>query len=262
MFHALHTASLGMLAQQMNIDVIAHNISNVNTTGFKKNRLEFQDLLYTMIRQPTATENGQTAPTGLYLGLGVRNAATLTLFGAGNLTNTGNPLDVAVIGDGFFKVEVPGEEEPLYTKDGAFKLDSEGNLVTVDGYRVVGADSLEEDATDISIAADGTITYKTPDDDEPEESGRIELVRFINPAGLERVGHNLYRRTAASGDPIEWDPDDDRSIYLEQGYLESSNVQVVEEMVNMILAQRAYETNSKVIQTSDEMMGIVNNLRR
>lgn len=262
MFHALHTASLGMYAQQMNIDTIAHNISNVNTTGFKKTRLEFQDLLYSMLRQPTVDENNQAAPTGLYLGLGVRTAATQTLFNDGNLTNTGNPLDVALVGEGFFKIEVPGEEEPLYTKDGAFKLDSAGTLVTVDGYRVIGVEPLAEGASNISIARDGTVTYNTADSDEPVEGGIIEVARFVNPAGLERVGHNLYRRTAASGDAIDWDPEADRTIYLEQSYLEASNVQVVEEMVNMILAQRAYETNSKVIQTSDEMLGIVNSLRR
>lgn len=262
MFNALHTASLGMLSQQMNIDTIAHNISNVNTIGFKKTRLEFQDLLYNMIRQPVVDENNLSAPTGLYVGLGVRTAATQTLFNTGNLTETGNPLDVALVGDGFFKIEIPGAEEPVYTKDGSFKLDSAGTLVTSDGYTVVGVEPLAENAIDIAIAPDGMVTYKTPESDEPVESGQIEVARFVNPAGLERVGQNLYRRTAASGEPVDWDPEGDSSIRLEQNYLEASNVQVVEEMVNMILAQRAYETNSKVIQTSDEMLGIVNTLRR
>ncbi|NPV93533.1 MAG: flagellar basal-body rod protein FlgG [Firmicutes bacterium] len=262
MFYALHTASLGMQAQQMNIDNIAHNLSNVNTTGFKKNRVEFQDLLYDMIRQPVTDENGQAAPTGLYLGLGVRTAATQTMFNAGSLTSTNNPYDVAIVGDGFFKIEVPGQEEPLYTKDGSFKVDSAGTLVTTDGYRVIGVDEIAENATDFTIASDGTVTYKTPDSDDPVEAGRIELARFINPAGLEHVGRNLYRLTAASGEATDWDPEADGSISLEQNYLEASNVQVVDEMVNMILAQRAYETNSKIIQTSDEMLGIVNGLRR
>lgn len=262
MINALHTASLGMLAQQLNIDNIAHNLANVNTTGYKKSRIEFQDLLYTLIRQPVATQENTIAPTGLYLGLGVRNAATQTFFNEGNLVNTENPLDVAINGDGFFKVEVPNEEEPLYTRDGSFKLDAEGNLVTTDGYRVVGVEALPEGAYDIAISPDGTVTYRLPGEDTPTEAGRIEIARFPNPAGLERVGHNLYRRSPASGEAIDWDPETDPTIKLEQGYLEASNVQVIEEMVNMIMAQRAYEINSKVIQTSDEMMGMANNLRR
>jgi len=261
MINALHTACLGMLAQQLNIDNIAHNLANVNTTGYKKSRIEFQDLLYTAIRQPVTTQE-TTAPTGLYLGLGVRKAATQTFFQEGNLISTENPLDVAIVGDGFFKIEVPNEEEPLYTRDGSFKLDAEGNLVTSDGYRVAGVEALPEGAYNIAIAPDGTVTYRLPGEEEPAEAGRIEIARFPNPAGLERIGHNLYRRSPASGEAIDWDPEADSTVRLEQGYLEAANVQVVEEMINMIMAQRAYEINSKVIQTSDEMMSMANNLRR
>ncbi|NPV26504.1 MAG: flagellar basal-body rod protein FlgG [Firmicutes bacterium] len=262
MLHALYTASSGMQAQQMNIDTIAHNLANVNTTGFKKARLDFQDLIYINIKQPTVTAQYQTTPVGLSVGLGVRSAATQTLFSEGNLVPTGNPFDLAITGNAFFKVEVPGRDEPLYTKDGSFKIDSEGNLVTTDGYKLVGVEALEPEATDISISTDGSVTYKLPGQNDRIEAGRIELAKFINPAGLEKLGRNLYAATAASGEAIDWDPESDSSITIEQGYLESSNVQVVEEMINMITAQRAYEINSKVIQASDEMLGMANNLRR
>ncbi|MGI6647962.1 MAG: flagellar basal-body rod protein FlgG [Bacillota bacterium] len=262
MMHALHTARQGMTAQQLNIDTIAHNLSNVNTTGFKKARTEFQDLLYTTIRKPAIDQNDIAQPLGLQLGLGVRPTAIQTLFNDGNLISTENPLDIAINGPAFFQIEVPGYDEPLYTRDGSFKIDSEGQLVTSNGYLVVGADTFPPEATDIAISQTGAITYSEPGNQEPTPGGQLELVKFINPAGLDKMGHNLYRRSASSGEPIIWDPTADGTIRLEPGFLEASNVQVVEEMINMITAQRAYEINSKVIQTSDDMLGMANNLKR
>lgn len=261
MMRSLYTASTGMYAQQLNVDTIAHNMSNVNTTGFKKQRVEFQDLLYQTIRRPASNLDGDQ-PVGLNVGLGVRPAVSTTLFSQGSLQPTDNPLDVAIQGQAFFSVEVPGRFEPLYTRDGAFKIDNQGQLVTSDGYLLLGVDSIPTEAFDINIEKDGRVTYKLPDSEEIEEAGQLELVKFINPAGLQKLGRNLYDWTPNSGDPIEWDPEEDSTVSLESGYLEMSNVQVVEEMVNLITAQRAYEINSKVIQSSDEMLQTASNLRR
>jgi flagellar basal-body rod protein FlgG len=261
MLRALYTSSTGMYGQQLNIDAIAHNVSNVNTVGFKKSRVNFQDLLYQTIQKPVASEEIQQ-PTGLQIGLGTRPAAIQTLFTQGSLSSTGNPLDVAIRGDAFFKVEVPGYDEPLYTRNGAFLIDAEGNLVNSDGYYVIGPDSIDPGARDISVGTDGTITYKAPGDDEVIEAGRLELSRFINPNGLELLGKSLYQATELSGEPEDWDPEDDNSVSLHGSYLEMSNVQIVEEMVNLITAQRAYEFNSKSIQSADEMLGMAANLKR
>lgn len=261
MMRSLYTASTGMYAQQLNVDTIAHNMSNVNTNGYKKQRIEFQDLLYQTIRRPAANLDGNQ-PVGLDVGLGVRPAASTTLFSQGNLQPTDNPLDVAIQGQAFFSVEVPGRFEPLYTRDGAFKIDNEGQLVTSDGNILLGVDTIPFEAYDVNIERDGRVTYMLPDSEEPEEAGQLELVKFINPAGLQKLGRNLYDWTPNSGDPIDWDPEEDSTVSLESGYLEMSNVQVVEEMVSLIAAQRAYEINSKVIQSSDEMLQTASNLRR
>ncbi len=258
MMRSLYTASSGMYAQQLNIDTIANNISNVNTTSYKKQRAEFQDLLYQQITRP-ATIND---PVGIAVGLGVKPSAISTSFSQGSLQETGNSTDVAIIGQAYFKIEVPGYDGELYTRDGSFQIDAEGNLCTSDGYVVVGVDSIDENATDISIAKDGIVTYMTSDSDEAEEAGQIELVKFANPAGLEKLGGNLYAGTASSGDAEDCDLSDDASIYLQSGYLEMSNVQIVDEMVGLITAQRAYEMNSKVIQSSDEMLQTATNLRK
>jgi len=250
-----------MFGQQLNIDAIAHNISNVSTTGFKKSRVNFQDLLYQTIQKPVASDQTQQ-PVGLQIGLGTRPAAIQTLFTQGGLSPTGNPLDVAINGDGFFKIQVPGYDDPLYTRNGAFLVDAEGNLVTTDGYLVIGPDTIDPAARDFSVASDGTITYKIPGDNSVIEAGRLELASFINPNGLERIGKSLYRANEISGEPQDWDPDSDNSISLNGGYLEMSNVQIVEEMVNLITAQRAYEFNSKSIQSADEMLGMAANLKR
>jgi len=250
-----------MSAQQLQVDTLAHNISNVNTTGYKRQRVEFQDLLYQVIRRP-AVNFDINEPVGLTVGLGVKPATINTIFSQGNLQATDNPLDVAISGPAFFKIEVPGYDDYLYTRDGAFKIDSEGQLTTSDGYLLVGVDSLEEGAYNIAIEKDGRVTYMLPDGDEPQEAGQLELVKFINPAGLEKLGSNLYQATPNSGEAIDWDPEYDHTVSLESSCLEMSNVQIVEEMVGLITAQRAYEINSKVIQSSDEMLQTATNLRR
>ncbi|MGB9792465.1 MAG: flagellar basal-body rod protein FlgG [Thermacetogeniaceae bacterium] len=265
MLRALYTAASGMIAQQFNIDTISHNLANVNTTGFKRVRAEFQDLLYLNITRPVAPQEGATgSPVGLSLGLGVRVAGTQGIFEQGNLQQTSNPLDLALSGPGFFVVRGANEEE-YYTRDGSFKLDAEGNLVTTDGYFVQGDGgkiTIPADATNISVAQDGTISYVKAGETEPTQAGKLRIVQFANPAGLERIGRNLYRATAASGEAQQVDNSKGQSVSVEQGFLESSNVQVVEEMVNLITAQRAYELNSKAVQASDEMLSIANNLRR
>lgn len=261
MMRSLYTASTGMYAQQLNVDTLAHNMSNVNTTGFKRQRVEFQDLLYQTIRRPAANDD-VNEPSGLSVGLGVRPAVSYTLFTEGNPQATGYPLDVAIHGSAFFKVEAAGYDDYLYTRDGAIKIDSEGRLVTADGHYYVGVDEIDPEAYEISIESDGMVTYRIPGDEELQEAGQLELAKFVNPAGLEKLGKNLYQATVNSGDPEDWDPEDDRSISLESGYLEMSNVQIIEEMVSLITAQRAYEMNSKVIQSSDEMLQTATNLRR
>jgi flagellar basal-body rod protein FlgG len=250
-----------MYAQQLNVDTLAHNISNVNTTGFKKQRVEFQDLLYQTIKRPTATDQ-TIEPIGLLVGLGVKPVGISTMFNQGNFQSTESALDVAIVGQGFFKVQVPGYTDPLYTRDGSFKIDATGQLVTNDGYIVLGVDPVEEGAYDFAIGADGKVTYKLPDSTEVQEAGQIELAKFINPDGLAKLGSNLYQNTANSGEPVDWDPESDATTSLQSKYLESSNVQIVEEMVNLITAQRAYDLNSKVIQSSDEMLQTATNLRR
>lgn len=261
MMRSLYTASTGMYAQQLNVDTIAHNISNVNTTGYKKQRVEFQDLLYQTLNRPSSNFD-INEPVGVSVGLGVKPAAINTLYTQGNLQATNNPLDVAIDGDAFFRLESPGYDDYLYSRDGSFKIDSEGYLVTVDGNYAVGVDALDEGAYDVTIEKDGRITYMVPGETEPQEAGQLELARFINPAGLERLGGNLYQPTANSGEAIDWDPESDNTVSLESSYLETSNVQIVEEMVGLITAQRAYEMNSKVIQSSDEMLQTASNLRR
>lgn len=262
MIKAMRTAASGMVAQQMNVDNIANNLSNVNTTGFKKSKIEFQDVLYQNFRKAgTATALGTAAPTGLDIGYGTRAVATVREFSVGNLQMTGNPLDLAISGDGFFQIQMP-DGTISYSRDGAFKASADGRVVTSDGFFLFPEITIPEDATSISVSIDGDVSVLLVGNDEPQSIGRIELARFINPAGLAAVGHNLYNPTAASGSPIVGEPTQDGLGKIDQGYLELSNVDVVDEMVNMIVAQRAYEINSKVIQTSEDMTQIVNNLKR
>ncbi len=264
MIRALWTAASGMLSQQLNVDVIANNLSNVNTAGFKKSRVEFQELMYETIRLPGREATRETEiPSGVEVGHGVRVAATQRLHSQGNLQQTNNPLDLAIEGEGFFRLEMP-DGTYTYTRDGGFKLSSERELVNSQGYKlsVEGGGQIPDNALEISIAPDGTITALVPGAQAPEEVGRVVLVRFVNPAGLESLGQNLYRETVSSGEATTGEGTQSGVGRIMQGYLEMSNVQVVEEMVNLIVAQRAYEINSKAIQTSDEMLALANNLRR
>ncbi|BER93250.1 flagellar basal-body rod protein FlgG [Atrimonas thermophila] len=259
---ALWTAATGMQAKQLDIDVIANNLANINTTGFKKSRVDFQDLMYQTVRvkgAPNTQEN--QIPTGIEVGLGVRPAAVQKLFFQGDAYETGNPLDIAIEGDGFFQVLL-ADGTIGYTRDGSFKLDAQGRIVTSDGFPLEPPITVPQDAESITIGQDGTVTAKIAGETEPQELGVIELARFINPAGLQSIGRNLYVATVASGEPQVGTPGFDGLGTLAQGFLETSNVQVVEEMVRMISAQRAYEINSKAISVADEMMSIANNMKR
>lgn len=262
MIRSLYTAATGMEAQQLNLDNTANNLANVSTAGFKKSRLDFQDLLYQTIRTAGATQaQGMQIPTGIQVGLGTKPGASQKIFTSGDMQQTGNNLDVAIEGDGFFQVRLPSGDL-AYTRDGSFKKDGDGKLVTSDGYSVEPAVTIPADATDVTIGEDGTVTATVQGQSEPQPCGNIELVKFMNPAGLTSQGRNLYSSTKASGDPITGTPGEDGLGKLSSGYIEMSNVKVVEEMVNLITAQRAYEVNSKSIQTADEMLNIANNLRR
>ena len=262
MIKAMRTAATGMVAQQMNVDTIANNLANVNTTGFKKSHIQFQDVLYQNIRKAgTASALGSTVPTGLSIGYGTRAAATVRQFSEGNLMQTGNALDMAIAGDGFFQVQNP-DGTTSYTRDGALKLSGDGRIVTSDGYFLIPEVSVPLDTVSISVGTDGTIEVLQEGQTDPSQVGQIELARFVNPAGLEAIGRNLMIATSASGDPITDIPSQSGLGQIDQGYLEMSNVSVVDEMVNMIVAQRAYEMNSKAIQTADDMSAIANGLKR
>lgn len=262
MMRSLWTAASGMVAQQTKIDIISNNLANVNTTGFKKSRADFQDLLYQTIKfAGTPSTAGAQVPTGIQIGHGVRPVATPRIFSQGMYQQTDNPLDVVIEGDGFFQVLLP-DGGVRYTRDGAFKLDAEGRITTSDGFPIEPEILVPEEAVDLSIASDGTVTVLEPGLSEPREIGRLEIARFVNAAGLKSEGRNLYTATAASGNPMIGTPGLDGFGTLSQNFLEMSNVQVVEEMVNMIVSQRAYETNSKAIQASDDMLQTANNLRR
>jgi len=262
MIKAMSTAATGMVAQQTSIDNIANNLANVNTTGFKKARVEFQDILYQNFRKAgTASAIGATIPVNLDVGYGTRAVATSREFSPGSVTITQNATDMAIAGNGFFQIRMP-DGTTAYSRDGAFKLSADGQMVTSDGFIMTPEVIIPEDATDLSIGLDGQVSVLVIGNDVPQQIGQIELARFINPAGLSAVGHNLLRETPASGAPITGTPGSDGLGSLDQGYLEASNVAVVDEMVSMIMAQRAYEINSKVIQTSDDMSQTINNLKR
>lgn len=248
-----------MESQQMNLDVIANNLANVNTTGFKKSKIEFQDLLYETVRAAgTDQGGGNLLPTGLEIGHGSKAVATSRIFTNGELTKTGEQLDVAIQGDGFFEVQMP-DNTIAYTRDGALKTDANGNVVTNDGMPLPGFQPIPAGTTNITIAPNGVVTTIGPDGNQ---NFQIQLVRFTNPSGLESLGGNLFRETDASGAAELGNPAEGGFGSLAQNYLEMSNVKVVEEMVNLIMAQRAYEVNSKAVQAADEMMQQSNNLRR
>jgi len=262
MNRAMHAAATGMNAQQLYIDTIANNLANVNTTGYKRSKVEFQDLLYETIRPAGAvTTVGVETPVQLQVGCGTRPVATPRIFTQGDLTNTGNALDLAIQGDGFFQILRP-DGVTVYTRDGSFKVSADGKIVTAAGYVVQPEITLPAETQSVLVGRDGTITVTVAGSNEPYEVGQLELVRFINPAGLKSIGDNLYEMTVASGEPIPGTPQSEGFGEVLQGYLEASNVEVVEEMVNMIVAQRAYEINSKAIRTADDMLGIVTNLKR
>ncbi len=263
MIRALYSAASGMTAQQTNVDNISHNLANANTTGFKARRAQFQDLLYQNLVQPGASATQQTAvPTGLQVGLGARAASNEIVFSQGSFTQTSNPYDLVVQGRGFFQVRTPSGEL-AYTRDGAFHLDRDGNLVTLDGNAIEPSVTIPKEAQSVSIGADGTITYTLQGQTQSQQAGQILLADFQNASGLESMGRNLYKPTSASGDPIVGTPGGQEGIgSLLQGYLEGSNVSVVEEFINLIVSQRAYEANSKVVKAADEMYQQVNNLTR
>jgi flagellar basal-body rod protein FlgG len=260
MLRALYSAAAGMNSQQMNLDVISNNLANVNTTGFKKSKIEFQELLYQTTRAPGSEQgSGNVLPTGIQVGEGSRPVATARIFTSGDLTQTGERLDVAIQGDGFFEVQMP-DGSRAYTRDGAFKTSSDGRIVTSDGLPIQGGfQPVPAGTTNITIGSNGDVTYSGANG---TTSFQVQLVRFNNPGGLQSAGSNLYTETNASGPPELGSPGQNGFGSLNQGYLEMSNVKVVEEMVNLILAQRAYEVNSKAVQAADEMMQQSNNLHR
>jgi flagellar basal-body rod protein FlgG len=262
MLKTLSIAATGMQAQTLNIDVIANNLANVNTSGFKKSRADFQDLLYQNLRMAgTASAEGSEVPTGIQLGQGTRPVATQKLFSQGEYQYTQNQLDLAIEGDGFFQVLKPNGEV-AYTRSGAFKLNSEGKIVTSDGFPMEPEIVIPPDSTSVSIGTDGTVSVIQAGEVEATVIETIQLARFANPAGLNSTGRNLYLPTSASG-PVQTGTAGAEGLgTISQGYLEMSNVSVVDEMVSMISAQRAYEINSKAIITADEMLQMANNLKR
>jgi flagellar basal-body rod protein FlgG len=260
MLRGLWSAASGMAAQKLAIDVIANNLANVNTAGFKKSRADFQDLMYQTISQAgSITSTGSQIPTGIHIGMGAMPVGVQKMFMQGDFKETRNELELAIEGKGFFKV-LSGEEE-LYTRAGNFKLDAEGNICTPNGDILQPQITIPMDSASISIDKTGTVTVFDPGG-SGSSLGVIELYTFPNPAGLFSLGHNLYRSTDASGEPISGTPGSEGVGTFAQGFLEMSNVDVVEEMVTMIMAQRAYEVNSKAIQTADNMLQIANNIKR
>ena len=263
MIRALWTASTGLHAQQLNIDVVANNLANVNTSGFKRDRADFQDLLYQVHKMPgTATSGSTEVPTGIQVGHGARVVAVQKIHLQGDFQQTLNELDMVIEGNGFFQITMP-DGETGYTRAGAFKLDGDGRIVTSDGYIIEPEISIPDDTTDITIGPDGTVTViQASDAAAPAEVGNIEIAMFANNAGLLSIGKNLYMPSEASGDATTGTPGEDGHGTIAQGFIEMSNVNVAEEMVNMIVSQRAYEMNSKVIQTSDDMLRTASSLKR
>ena len=261
MLRSLYTAATGMEAQQVKMDVIANNLANASTTGFKKTRAEFEDLLSETIRPAGAPlPQGGTAPTALQVGLGVRNASTVRSYAQGDMQNTQNPTDLAIQGTGFFRIQ-RSNGDYAYTRAGNLRIDAEGRLTTQQGELVQPPITVPHDATAITIHSDGTVLATVPGKTQPSELGTIQLSMFANPQGLEAMGENLMVETAASGPPVEVKPGDQGAGTLGQGYLESANVKAVEEMIDMITTQRSYEMNSKVIQTADQMLQRLTSLR-
>ena len=260
MMNSLWIAKTGMTAQQTNLDVISHNLANVSTTGFKRNNAVFEDLVYQNLRQVGAqsTEENQL-PTGLHLGLGVNVVATSRKFTQGSLQLTDNTLDVAIDGKGFFEITMP-DGTIGYTRDGSFKPDAQGRVVTSNGLPVAPGLTLPADTKTISISADGIVSVTVAGNSTPQQIGQLSMSSFINPAGLEPIGQNLFKESAASGAPQQGQPGTNGLGIIKQGFLENSNVNVVEELITMIQTQRAYDLNSKAVQTSDQMLAKLSQL--
>ncbi|MDR0664450.1 MAG: flagellar basal-body rod protein FlgG [Helicobacteraceae bacterium] len=262
MIRSLYAAATGMKAQQLSIDAVSNNIANVNTTGYKKQRAEFADLMYQVMEYAGTSSSATTiSPTGIEVGLGVRPTAIQKIFSQGNYKETGNQLDVAISGDGFFQIQLP-DGTTAYTRAGAFKLDENGTIVTADGYPLLPQVVVPADTTQLTIGADGTISVMQAGQTQSAQIGQFELANFINPAGLHSLGDNNYVNTTASGDAVVGQPGLNGFGQTRQLFLELSNVQLVDEMTDLITGQRAYEAGSKAITTSDEMLSAVNGLKR
>ena len=254
MINSLWISKTGMQAQQTQLDVISNNMANVSTNGFKRANAVFEDLMYQNLRQVGAADTEQNnLPTGLQVGLGVRTVATARNFTQGSLQQSGNQLDLAINGSGFIQVDMP-DGTTGFTRDGSLQVDGNGNLVTSSGLTVSGGINIPAEAQSITVGKDGVVTVKLPGNAAPQQVGNLELASFVNPAGLEPLGGNMYAETVASGNPINGAPGTNGMGQLMQGYVETSNVNVVQELVTMIQTQRAYEMNSKAIQTSDQML--------
>ena len=261
MFRALNIAATGMAAQEMNLEAVSHNIANGNTVGFKKERIDFQDLLYQTVRQAgTPTGPTTTSPTGLQIGTGVRVVSTSKIFQQGTVLQTGNPLDVAVEGNGFLTIQQP-DGTLAYTRNGALKTDGDGRIVNSEGFPLDPPITVPPDASNVSIASNGTVSVTLPGQTTPSDIGQIQIANFVNPSGMSSVGHNLMTPTKASGDPQVGEPGTDGRGTILQGAVEQSNVDIVEEMIGMISAQRSYEINSKVITTADDMLRAATQMR-
>ncbi len=262
MLRSLRTAALGMAAQQLKVDEIANNLANANTTGFKKARVAFQDLLYETVQTGEADGRQQHGkPATLQVGLGNQAVATFRTFSQGPLEETNNPLDMGIHGRGFFQVTRP-DGSIAYTRDGSFQVDAEGNLVNSSGLRLYPDITIPEGTNSINISEDGVVSVTIDGQESPEEIGRIELASFMNPAGLKAIGGNLFVQTESSGEPIFGHPGEPGFGTVHQGYLEKSNVDIVREMIDLIVAQRTYEINSKAVRTADNLLAIANNLKR
>jgi flagellar basal-body rod protein FlgG len=261
MFRALYTAATGMMAQQLNLDNVANNLSNSSTAGFRSRRLQFQDLIYQNLVMPgAAATQSTTVPAGLQVGLGTRTAASEVIQTQGDFDNTGNPLDLAIQGAGFFQVKMP-DGQIAYTRAGMFHLDNQGNMVTADGNPLDPQITIPADALSITVGTDGTVSVTQPGQTQAQQVGAIQLANFQNPGGLNSVGQNMFLQTTASGDPIVGTPGGADGLgTLQQGVLEQSNVNIVQEFIQMIVAQRSYEANSRVITAADQMLQQLNNL--
>lgn len=261
MIRSLFTAATGMIAQQLNLDVIANNLANVNTSGFKKSRADFQDVFYQTLEGPGTSQQQGTSPTGIQVGLGVRPAAVGRVHSQGDFESTSNPLDMAIEGDGFFQITLPNGDTS-YTRSGAFKLDENGQVVTSDGFLLTPTITIPPDALSITVGTDGIVSVLQPGSTTPTQVGQLQVARFQNPAGLRATGRNLFQETQASGAATLGTPGQDGLGTIAQGFLESSNVSVVEEIVQMVTGQRAYEANSKTIQTADQILSNAINVKR